>query len=508
MIPRADFGVQGQEFTHQLFKDFPISNLEETSHVRVLLRKPDFQRETNHWSPEQIVTFVASFLDNELIPALILWKSPLYIFVIDGGHRLSALRAWMADDYGDGAISLKFYGGEISEAQKKVAQRTRSLIENRIGRYTTLKSLIGSLTTSDNQTRRVGNLVTRTLDLQWVLGNAEVAETSFFKINSQGTPLDAVEAMLLTNRRKAIAIASRSILRAGSGHKYWSKFSEDCQKQIETQAAEFHDLLFDPEADTPIKTLDLPLGGSVSPVEALALLVDFLSISSSPQGSVRSILLDPEDTDGTDTIRVLKLSKEILTRFTGNNAASLGLHPAVYFYNERGVHSRHLFLGTMKLLTEKVRNNDDAFFRKFTWVRARIEQYLITNKPLITQMFTNVNRDARVLKVRDLLEFLIRNIDSGKEFTTEELLASLGFAGRVLDIRSLVTKTKISEETKSALFLRTSLAHAPKCPICSGLLYPKKSVSYDHKVRASAGGTGDIDNVQMVHPYCNSAIKN
>jgi hypothetical protein len=31
----------------------------------------------------------------------------MYIFVIDGGHRLSALRAWMEDDYGDGTISLE-----------------------------------------------------------------------------------------------------------------------------------------------------------------------------------------------------------------------------------------------------------------------------------------------------------------------------------------------------------------------------------------------------------------
>ena len=60
----------------------------------------------DHWTPEQVVTFVASFLDSEVIPSLILWKSPMYIFVIDGGHRLSALRAWMGDDYGDNAISL------------------------------------------------------------------------------------------------------------------------------------------------------------------------------------------------------------------------------------------------------------------------------------------------------------------------------------------------------------------------------------------------------------------
>jgi hypothetical protein len=105
MIPREDFGVQGEEFVLELIRDFPINNLEKNSPIRRQLRKPDFQRETNHWTPEQVVSFIESFVDSEVIPSLILWKSPRFIFVIDGGHRLSALRAWMEDDYGDGSIS-------------------------------------------------------------------------------------------------------------------------------------------------------------------------------------------------------------------------------------------------------------------------------------------------------------------------------------------------------------------------------------------------------------------
>src|SRR6266480_4103274 len=101
MIPREDFALEAEEVVLEiLFGDFPIGHLTPESPILRLLRKPDFQRETNHWSPEQVATFVASFLDNEVIPSLILWKSPSYVFVIDGGHRLSALRAWMQDDYG------------------------------------------------------------------------------------------------------------------------------------------------------------------------------------------------------------------------------------------------------------------------------------------------------------------------------------------------------------------------------------------------------------------------
>jgi hypothetical protein len=207
-----------------------------------------------------MATFVASFLDNEVIPSLILWKSPSYIFVIDGGHRLSALRAWMEDDYGDGALSAAFYKTEISEDQKRTAKRARKLIEQKIGRYSTLKSNVDTKNDSP-VVKRAKVLFTRALALQWVQGSPLVAESSFFKINSQGTPLDATETSLIQNRRKPIAISARAILRAGSGHKYWSAFSETVGKEIVELAQELHKLLFEPEAELPLKTLDVPLGG-------------------------------------------------------------------------------------------------------------------------------------------------------------------------------------------------------------------------------------------------------
>jgi hypothetical protein len=379
----------------------------------------------------------------------------------------------MTDDYGDGAISLEFYSGEISDEQKRIAKRTRALVERRVGRHTGLKALVGSSSADPQQTKRAGNLVTRALDLQWVQGNADVAETSFFNINSQGTPLDEVESMLIKNRRKALAIASRAILRSGSGHKYWSKFPEKIQKEIVAAADDFHELLFDPEADLSVRTVELPIGGTVAPVDALALLIDFLQIASSTQSQTREIETDPEDSDGSDTLKVFGLAKKIGARIAGDNAESLGLHPAVYFYNERGVHTRHLFLGVVKLISERVQNNDSGFFQKFTSVRERLESFLIENKSLITQAFTNVNREARILRVRDLLDALVKKFHKKEKFTVEELFASIGLRGRILDVRSIKTNSRISRQTKAAVAIATGLASTPKCPICGGMLYPK-----------------------------------
>jgi hypothetical protein len=72
----------------------------------------------------------------------------------------------------------------------------------------------------------------------------------------------------------------------------------------------------------------------------------------------------------------------------------------------------------------------------------------------------------------------------------------------------LPTGQKVSEATKAALAISAGLKAAPVCPICGGLLYPKKSVSYDHKTRVRDKRRGNIENAQMTHPYCNTGFKN
>jgi hypothetical protein len=507
MIPREDFGVEGEEFVLDLFPGFPIANLAKTAPILKLLRKPDFQRETNHWDPEQIATFIASFLDNEVIPSLILWKSPSYVFVIDGGHRLSALRSWMEDDYGDNPISQAFYGGEISEDQKKIAKRARLMIESKVGRYSTLSGLVGNKTATDDQKRRANMLFTRAIPVQWIQGSASVAETSFFKINSQGTPLDETERMLIENRRRPVAISARAILRAGAGHKYWSSFEASNILDIEELAKSFYKLLFEPEAFQPIKTLDIPLGGSVSPVDALSLLIEFLVITGTRDQKGKSITEYSEDYTGNDTVNVLKNSLSILERITGNSAKSLGLHPAVYFYNEKGKYSRFLFLGMTLLIATQVRNNNEGFFRKFTKARSNLEKFLTENKSLIGILLQNMNRHQRVSKMRDLLAYIIDQCDAGNVVTVEGAIAHLGLRGRIIDVVGSKVTPQFSDETKSMIFINKALQAALVCPICGGKLDPNKSVSYDHVQRVADGGLGEPENGDLVHPYCNTGIK-
>jgi len=508
MIPREDFAVEAEEFVQDLFNTFAINNLVDKSPILKLLRKPEFQRETNHWTPEQITTFIASFLDNEVIPSLILWKSPGFIFVIDGGHRLGALRAWVEDDYGDGKISQAFYGGEISADQKRTAKRTRSLIRSRVGEFKEISKLVGNRKAKGDRKRRATMLFTRAIHVQWIQGNPDVAETSFFKINSQGTPLDETEQMLIRNRRKPIAISARAILRSGAGHKYWSAFSRNNQKEMEKRAAEFYKILFQPEVDEPLKTLDVPLGGSVSPVDALALLIEFLGIAGTREVNGKRIEQYNDDARGATTIQVLKNSLQVISRITGNSAESLGLHPAVYVYNEKGKYSRFLFLAMSLLLQDRLRSNDDGFFKKFTSARPQLEAFLMENKSLIGIILQNLSKTQRIPKMRDLLSFVISESNAGRKVRPKTVIAHLGLKGRIIDVVAKKTDPAFSDETKSVIFIRKALKTALLCPICKGKLDPNKSVSYDHKVRVRDGGTGDADNGDLVHPYCNTGVKN
>src|ERR1017187_1273985 len=277
MIPRADFaivevpgGTDNTNFQTISSRDFTSEGL-----IRPLLRKPDFQRETNHWSSEQVVSLLECFVSGDLIPSVILWRSPSYLFVIDGGHRLSAIRSWIEDDYGDGPISRAFFGDLISKEQKKAADKTRALVKEKIGTWQHVQSSLKNPDVLEESARRmIASIVSRAIPVQWVAGNAEKAEASFFKINTQGTALDDVEELLLSNRRQPIAIASRAVIRAGMGHKYWSKFPPPACTEIEETAKKIYASLFEPEFDTPIKTLDLPLGGSTGVRAALQVLID------------------------------------------------------------------------------------------------------------------------------------------------------------------------------------------------------------------------------------------
>lgn len=505
LIPREDFEVVDGSPPSSPTSTLQIRNLEPGDFFYSVVRKPDFQRETSDWSPEKIAEFVQSYLDGDLIPALILWQAGSHIFVIDGAHRLSALVAWVHDDYGDGDTSKRFFDGIISEDQLVAAEYTRKLVKKKVGSFQDHKFAIQFPEKSRPEiVERARRLGAQAVQLQWVKGDASKAEASFFKINQSATPIDKTELRLLKSRTHPNALAARAIVRSGTGHKYWSRFETVLRVQIEEHAKAINELLFAPTLKTPIKTLDLPVAGKGYSAQTLPLIFDFVNLAN----GIKSESTQQPDLTGEMTLKYLKACRKIANRISGNHASSLGLHPAVYFYSATGRYQQTAFLATVSMIRSFEERN---YFREFTSIRERFESFLLKYRIFVNQITVKYGSGAKgYVRLQELQEFLVGKMVNGLD--DESLLQVLTSEPDFSFLQPVEAPAggygkDFSLGSKSAIFLRDAMKDPLRCGICRGLIH-RNAISIDHKQRVADGGLGDPDNGQLTHPYCNTTIKN
>jgi Protein of unknown function DUF262/HNH endonuclease len=509
LVPREDFEVESQQGSSiARITTLAIRDLEKSSFFFSAVRKPDFQRETNEWSPQKICDLIESFLEGDLIPAVILWRgSSSYTFVIDGSHRLSALAAWINNDYGDGEISKHFYDGIIPDEQLTVADTTRKLIDKQVGSfkdYNLARDYPNKVKPSIVQKAKL--LGTLAIQVQWVEGDSSKAEASFFKINQKASQIDPTELRLLQARKKPNGVAARAIIRSGKGHKYWSSFSQEKQDQIQSLAKEINSILFNPDLKNPVKTLDLPIAGKNYSSQSLGLILDFVNIVNNVKDEQQ------DDPDGDLTIQFLVNCRKIARRINSSHASSLGLHPAIYFYSREGKHKPASVYSFTALIIEFESKN---LFSDFTKVRSEFEILLLETDYLVPHIVRKY-RNARVSSYKYLKDFhfkIIQKLLQGKQrnLALEEVMSEPLFSYLhtqfVPENNDDVSEKAFSKETKSAAFIREALCGIPKCKICGGHLHVN-SISIDHIQRKADGGMGCLDNAQLTHPYCNTTFKN
>ena len=517
LIPREDFDVtDDQSQSAGRSKDTLSTNdLKKGEFFFSALRKPDFQRETNEWDAEKVSDLIQSFLDGDLIPALILWRNAGGLtFVIDGSHRISALVAWINDDYGDGDISKQFYDSTIPEDQIAIARRARSLIESKIGAFKDYKLATNyPEKVKPEIVTRAKNLGALAIQLQWVSGSSSKAEASFLKINQKASPIDPTELRILKARKKPNAVAARAIVRSGKGYKYWSDFSEENQAKVQSLASEVNKILFNPELDNPIKTLDLPIGGKVYSSQGLPLILDFINIvngvTTKGDETFQGEKVLPDDPDGTTTIKFLLNCKKVAQRINSIYPSSLGLHPIVYFYSVTGRHKPASFFAITALMLEFERRNS---FHDFIKVREKFETLLIEHD-YFTQQIVRKYRSA-IASYEHIKAFYLEciskllagaNVDEVVDSINKipEFSYLIRMPGDFLE----TSGNEFSRETKSEAFIKEARSGTVKCKICNGYIH-KNSISIDHIIRKEDGGLGTLDNAQLTHPYCNSTIKN
>lgn len=508
LVPREDFEAEENPNPGKKKDSISIEDLKNNAFFYTSIRKPDFQRETNEWDDDKVAEFVSSFINGDLIPAVILWRSTSgYLFVIDGSHRISSLVAWINNDFGDGDASKSFYDGIVPEEQIEIAEKCKTKIRKKIGLYNDyVLALTNPEKVAPEIVRKAKNLGALAIQLQWVEGDASKAEHSFFKINQQAAPIDKTELVLLESRKKPNCIAARAIIRGGKGHKYWDKFTLEYQKELQTLADEIHEILFSPKLETPIKTLDIPLGGKSYSGQTLPLILDFVNIVNKISPDFNQTLTD--DTTGEETTKYLKRVRQIARLINSNHPSSLGLHPVVYFYSQEGRHKIASFLAIVALILDLEQRKK---FPDFIIVRKEFEQMLMEYDYLIQQ----INRKHRSAKnsYQQIKTFYLEIIKKLLEKQSladavNEIIKSDNFNYLTLQVDpSSSQSTEFNTGKKSAVFIKESIASAPRCKICGGLIH-RNSISIDHIERKEDGGMASIDNGQITHPYCNTGIKN
>jgi hypothetical protein len=524
MIPREDFEEResGKDTGSRRIAQIRVEDLEQGKAVFAMLRKPDFQRVTANWSPDKVADFVESFINEEFVPSLIMWESKLNgkLFVIDGAHRLSALMAWVNNDYGSGAISRKFFGDDgISDAQTRFAKLTSRLIE-KVGSFADLKSYAQHPERAPNEALlvRARKLFTTTLDLQWVIGDPQTAERSFFKINVSATMIDDTELAILKARSLPNAIATRALIHAGRGHKFWVDFGEAEQKEIEELAHKAHDVLFKPILQDPITTTELPVAGGSYSSQSFRMLIDLVNMVNdiSPrmwmetkggQGKKANAVSTrlPEDKTGSETIRYLKAVNKAASLISGGEARSLGLHPVVYFYGDNGLFQPAALLSAIKFFS-KLR--DERLLIDFTDHRFEFEEFLVHHRHYINQLAKSKGSRTRpVDSFVALYEMVLREVKQKRSHA--EIVSTLRADVRLRDLEDVRDEDRIrkkfSKDVRSAAYLKQAVEAPLRCAICRARMRPP--LSSDHIVRIEDGGAGSEDNLQFTHFFCNTGYK-
>ena len=499
LIPRADLF----EVADSVVADTQVIRFSDLkpSAIYDMLRKPDFQRETTNWSPEQVARLVETFSKADIIPSVILWQSGNKIFIVDGAHRLSALVAWIRDDYGAGEISQAFYKGKIPDHQRDLHEKTKQRVDGLVGPWVDFE-------------RRGSMLNLKDIHVQWIKSqSAQQAADAFIRINQGGTIIDPLEVRILKAKRSALSIATRIISRGGAGHEYWQHFSDQAARASAPKVgSEIYDLLYKPSLELPIKTTDVPLAGFGYGPNVLRFAFDLVGLVNSlpVPDSTRSKGADeplPDDDIGRDTINYLRAVRKALKLILSNDKSSLGLHPALYFYTAGGAFQPAALHNIMTWVLDLERRGK---LNSFLRVRGAFEKLLLDHpvvvKPAAHKLGSGTRTRSKMLAILGRsLELLTDNpdVDAAWEKLSEEFVHLASDEEDETEVSSKGKPgAKFSRGAKSAAqFLE--LSGVSKCGLCGGLLHRNGKV-VDHIVEKSQGGTSSSSNARWVHPICTS----
>ena len=494
LIPRDDVEGKKPKPSRSVIQ---VTELALGKHFYGLLRKPFFQRETNDWDVDNVVSLIRSFRNGHLIPAVILWSADGTNFVIDGAHRLSVFIAWVNNDYGDGQISQAFFKHQIPKPQIAAAKRCRELIQAEGLVYAELEKLTLLPTRTPEQLAWSSNIA-QSVETQWVMGDADVALQSFLDINQRSVGIDPTERYMIVERKAPNIVAARALVNAARGHAYWDVFAQSYVGTIEETAKKIYDAIFEPEGAIPHVDAELPPAGMAQTANGLRIALELVNVVTGIKSGTKNL---PEDIGGSATARVLSQVWGVIKYVSGGEPASLGLHPAVYFWGTTGNHRPSMFLGVVAFVKDLIQNDQLVLF---TLHRAKLEEFLVGKEKVGQQILSRYGGWKRSLEpIKQLLRLIFEGLVAGNSDT--EILESIEELSGKSEVHD-VAKRDGWKETRSAARIKASLASATRCAICQARLVLSRA-SDDHIERRSDGGHSGVSNAQLTHHYCNHGFK-
>jgi hypothetical protein len=512
------------------------------------LRKPDFQRATWSWTPEDCVNLLESIINYQVVPSIIMWTSPVnnLTYILDGAHRISVFVAWLNDDWGEDQannIADPRQADSVRDAAKKVREEMQ---KRRIGTYkefidaeADLQALIDQ--NIDNIKARLGEEQFKrgkffqdfrksdiAFHILWVKGDYQIAERSFLRINKSGQQLTDWEIKLIENRDSSFARAVMSLTSPESAQHYWPEHvpeNEDRDKleeevrDIIKEVNYLQSILFTPPYTKPISRLEQPLLAT-TPDKKPVYVAELLTVTEGFRGQqpqTEELLKRSQSIFPREIIngghKLLKNAHEYFDHLVGTSSKSLAIIPLLYFYKSDGAYIRSLLYGFIFWLCQG--KESDIQLRKdlFSAYRGPFEILLRKDKDIIVnEIGRKIGSGPEVTLhtsnyFQNLMELLIKHkgdIENTAFLTDYSVLISQvagqnSIAKPVEEVRRRI----FSPRQKINLIIETLLDNLGYCQICGGKLNPVGAVQHDHIQRFKDGGFTTADNQRLTHPYCN-----
>lgn len=537
-------------------EDLPMSDLGLGEFRPNILRKPDFQRATNAWQPEDCVALLESVVNRQVIPSVIMWYSADngFEYVLDGGHRISVVMAWVRDDWGDRIPPeiLEMMDEERLARVRQAANEVRQLVQSKIGsindyiraseEFDAIVRMKGSPGQQMDETEFQRALFYNDFrrraikfEVQWVEGNYEIAEKSFIKINKSGRQLSAWETKLIENRDSSFARAVMSITSPDSLQYYWPDVVHGHDDEtaliskitaIKTGITGLTNLLFEPrhrpnniQLQQPMMTLF-----GQDPDKKPYWIAEILTVTQRGQGTSAETekLLERDNAASPEELisngfALTEKANNTFEHLAGRTPHSLGIVPSLYFYTRSVRYVRSLLYGFIYWLLSGSENEILTRKRLFCGHRKAFEYVLLEYRDEFTTGLSRKSGSGSEVTVQtasyyqEVIKLLIEHdndvTSSDFEKAYRDTLKTRFDLVGIRQRRETGKSRNFTARQKAAKRMDALLASAPKCEICGGIFDPASPhghTQHDHRLEVFKGGQTVEANQRLVHNFCNN----